>query len=143
MFLPLLRVVIVQCSGHLADADVAVKYQQRPHSQHYSNRQNKQSQCSPLIAFKRDLLITKILLHDPYTLSNYVKIIESKYTQQAEKRLVVLPTNTIIQKFAVMVELLSATVTCKAVMAARLHLIVTQYAENQLVVLVSLYGLFF
>lgn len=69
------------------------------------------------------------MLHDPHTLSNYIEIIESVDAEEAEKRLVILSTNTIIQKFAMMIKLLCAPITSITMMAGPPHLTVTQDAE--------------
>ena len=132
----------MQSSRHLTYTYVAMKSKQPSHCQHYQHSQYQQSQCSPLIALHSYPRIIKVPRHDPYGLSDDVDIVESEYAEQAEKRLIILSTNAIVQKFTVMVELLRTSITPETVMAIAMYLAVTQHTEYQLVTSKSLRRLF-
>jgi hypothetical protein len=122
----------LQGSSHLADADIAVKTKQSAHCDQNQQGEYKESDCAPLIALQGYIRRAKTLLHDPDTLPNHVKIVESVDAEEAEKKFVVLTSNTIIQEFAVMIELLCAPITSEAMMTSPPYLTITKYAENQL-----------
>jgi hypothetical protein len=102
-----------------------MKNKKSTHSHHHQSTQYQQNQCPPLIAFKSYRLIFEISHHYPHTLSNNINGVESVYTKQAEKRLIIPSADTIIKKFAVMIELLSTSITPKTVMSIGLYLAIT------------------
>jgi len=66
-------------------------------------------------------------------LTNDIKIVKAVDTKQAEKKLIIESADAVIKKFAMMVELLATTIASKAVIAAALHIAVTQNTESKLI----------
>ena len=89
----LLRKTICQCCSILAQTDIAVKSKQSSNSKEYKSSKNHQSYNSPFVILPSNQLIPN---KDPNTLHHNIYIIQSIHTEQSEKRLVILSSNTVI-----------------------------------------------
>ena len=69
----------------------------------------------------------------PRALPNDVKIVKCLYAQQAEKILIIASSYTVIKKFAVVVEILAASIASKAMVAVALNIAVTQNTESYII----------